>query len=62
MVQEKYPRVKGVLLWLRGQDSIEVKRALTDAGNRAARELPHAMYAYIRQAAKLNNNERLGRQ
>ena len=29
--QEKYPRVKGVIVVAQGADSIEVKRALTDA-------------------------------
>ena len=31
VVQEKYPRVKGVIVVAQGADSIEVKRALTDA-------------------------------
>ena len=31
VVQEKYPKVKGVIVVAQGADSIEVKRALTDA-------------------------------
>lgn len=31
VVQEKYPRVKGVIVVAQGADSFEVKRALTDA-------------------------------